>query len=355
MRLRGKLLTAGALSAVLIAGCSGLAHLRAVQPVAVPVPHPPPRPLLVSRPGTQLGIAIDFYTYPGQNVAAAAGTDLSYIKSLHANAVSVSFPFFMTGPGSSRVYRGIATPSPHQLAIVALAAEHAHLYVSIRPLLSERSLGPRTLWRPVNKVRWFASYQRFLLPYAAMAQRVHIPELIVGTELSEFEKAPYWRRLDQALRRVYKGRLAFANNWAQKRRVFTGNGGPGVAETVDAYPPMPRGYAGSLTSFWRAFDARLPAGTVETEVGIDAVVGAFFRPFVHRWYHPVLSQAVQVRWFTAACQAAASTHLGGIYFWAIGLSQRIGSGPTPTSQGHWAGGQGAVVISRCFAALGRRG
>ncbi len=356
MKLRWKLLTGGVLFALLIVSCSGAAHLQALQPVAVPVPLPPPKPVLVAAPSPQLGIDIDFYTYPGQNIAAAARTDIAYIKRLHANSVSISFPFFMSGPASARVYKGIATPSPRQLAILAVAAERAHLYVSIRPLLSEQNLGySRTLWRPLDKARWFASYRTFLLRYAAMAQRMHIPELIVGTELSEFAKVWYWTGLDRALRRVYSGRLAYANNWAHKRRVFSGNGGPGLTETVDAYPPVPNGYTGSLTAFWRAFDAHQPPGTVETEVGIDAVVGAFSRPYVHHWLAPVLSQAVQVQWFTAACQAAASTHLGGIYFWSIGLSQRIGAGPTPANQGHWAGGQGARAISNCFAALSRKG
>lgn len=306
----------------------------------------------------QLGIDIDFYTFPGQNVAAAAATDVAYIKKLHANAVSVSFPFFMSGPASPRVYASTATPSPHQLGVLARAAERAHLYVSIRPLLAEGSLGSRVAWRPRDPAAWFASYRRFLLPYAVMAQRVRIAEVIVGTEFSRFGRSPYWRGLDGALRRVYTGSLAFANNWGHK--AFTGRkhlpfagigGGRSVVEAVDAYPPMPPWWAGSLASFWHAVDAALPPGTVETEVGIDAVAGAFTAPFQHRWPAGVLDQAVQVDWFTAACHAAARTHLGGIYFWSIGLSQRIGHGPTPVSQGHWPGGLGAQAISRCFAAL----
>ena len=53
----------------------------------------------------QLGIDIDLYTYPGQDFAAAAATDIAYIASLHANSMSISFPFFMSGPHCGRRVR----------------------------------------------------------------------------------------------------------------------------------------------------------------------------------------------------------------------------------------------------------
>jgi hypothetical protein len=95
-------------------------------------------------------------------------------------------------------------------------------------------------------------------------------------------------------------------------------------------------------------------GTVEAEVGI-AVSGASQAPWQSHWNVRPLDQSVQARWFAAACQVAASTHLGGIYFWPLNYSQTIGSGPTPAYQGWWAGGQGAHAIATCFAALEKAG
>jgi hypothetical protein len=116
---------------------------------------------------------------------------------------------------------------------------------------------------------------------------------------------------------------------------------------VDAYHPQ----RGNLLAGWEAFDRKLPRGAVETEVGIAAVTGADKQPYQHRWPTRSLNQSVQARWFTAACQAATRTHLGGIYFWTLGFSQTIGSGPTLADQGRWAGGQGARAIAACFAAV----
>jgi hypothetical protein len=332
-------LWAGAL-AVLIAGCTAAAHLRALQPT--PAPKTPRLLTPVSSSSMQLGVDIDAYTYPGQNVAAAARTDVAYIESLHANAVSISFPFFVGGPGSDTVTAGTSTPAPGELATIVAAAADAGLYVSVRPLLDETSLGEsRVDWVPSDPDAWFASYRAFVLPYAAAAQRAHAREFIVGTELTRMSRMPQWTGLDRALARWFSGTLAYANNWGHP---LAGNGGT-VTETVDAYQPA----RPPLVHAWLRFDRRLPPGTVETEVGIAAVDRAWRRPYQHHWPATRLDPAMQAQWFAAACAAARAAHLGGIYFWAIGLGQL--RGPTLAQQFNWAHSAGAAEISACFGSL----
>ena len=347
-------LVASALLASTVGACLAAAHLGGPPPPSLITYRTPTRPFqAVAAPVPQLGIDIDWYTFPGQEITNAAKADVAYVRSLHANAVSISFPFFMHGRYSSRVYAGSATPSPKELAIVASTAERAGLYVSLRPLLDEKSLGiSRVFWKPLHPGAWFASYQEFLLRYAEMAQRTGVRELINGTEFVQFGKSPYWRSLDRALRHVFKGTLAYANNWGHP---VGGNGGPGVQETVDAYPPMPQMPADAsvarLAAGWAAFDRRLPRGTVETEVDIAAVPGAFAKPYQLYWNGARLVPSVQVRWFTAACRAMASTHMGGIYFWAVGLGQALNIPPRRSDPASWVSGPGARAISACFTRL----
>jgi hypothetical protein len=356
-----RLILSSAALALLIAGCTAAAHLKVLQPPAAPTTSSGPAPAAGSSAavpayaaGKMLrGIDIDLYTYPGQDFASTAATDVAYITSLHANALSVSFPFFMNGHRAAGVHATSATPTPSQLAVLVHAARQAGLYVSIRPLLDESSIGmSRVYWAPVHPAAWFASYRKFLLPYAAMAQREHADELIVGTEFSQFAAWPRWNALDNALRSRFHGRLGCANNWGRPLRAgLPGNCGRGAQETVDAYHPQ----RGNLTAGWETFDRALPAGTVETEIGIAAVKGAYKAPFQHAWKTTSLDQAVQVRWFTAACHAAAKEHLGGIYFWPLGFTQAIQGGPTLADQGLWSGGLGAHAISACFAWLEKAG
>jgi len=325
--------------AVIVAGCTGASHIKALQPAT-----PPQAPLLrvpAVLPAVQLGVEIDGYTYPGQDVAKAAQQDIAYITGLHANSVVISFPFFMDSPDSVSVHATPATPTPQQLAVIVADAQNAGLYVVVRPLLDDGNLHTsRTLWSPANQGAWFASYRTFLLPYAAMAQADHIQEFVVGTEFSRFARSRYWAPLDAALSRVYSGTLAFANNWGS---AFLEGAGGNVIETVDAYPPL----SPPLLPAWEAFDRALPAGTVETEVGIAAVSSAYRAPYRPSWPTSVLDPAVQATWFSNACRAALATHLGGIYFWDIGLGKI--SRPTLADQGGWAYSAGAQAIEQCFA------
>jgi len=185
---------------------------------------------------------------------------VAYLKTLHANSVIVSFPFFMHGRRPPRSTPKRSTPTPAQLAVFVETAEDAGLYVSLRPLLDETSLGePRNNWRPGRPAAWFASYQKFLLPYARMAQRTHAPTLYVGTEFQDFGNSPRWNGLDRALRRVYAGTLAYANNG---HKLHHPSGGRGTQISADAYPDMPQMTAAAsvarLTTAWKAWDRIMP-------------------------------------------------------------------------------------------------
>ena len=348
-----RLLLGGLGLAVLIGGCTAAAHLLALQPPTLSV-KPTPSPRAAAAPGAaiprarafQRGIDIDAYTYPGQDVAAAAAADVAFVKGLHGNAVSISFPFFMAGPLSSQVSRRRTTPSPQQLAMIISAARRAGLYVSVRPLLDEGSLGrSRTGWMPARPHLWFRSYTGFLRPYARAAARAGANEFIVGSEFVKFGSAPEWAGLDTAIHHLFPGTLACANNWSRVPVTLTGNCGP-VTESVDAYPPGHR----PLLASWMTYDATLAPGTVLTEVDIAAAPGAFAAPYQYSWPGQPLTSSVQARWFTAACRAAVASHLGGIYFWSIGLSAHPAVGPTPVNPLSWAGAAGAPAIARCFKA-----
>lgn len=354
MRASRAALLAVLLLAATVGACSAVAHLRALQPPTFASYHrlPPPMFRKVQAPKTQLGIQIDFYTYPNQDVAAVAAAEVAYVKSLHANALTVSFPFFANGPRSSSVHATNATPSPAELAVVASAAEKAGLYFSIRPLLDSASIGvSRTNWRPPRLNAWFASYRRFLMPYAQMSQKALIPVFISGAELSEFEASSRWATLDASLRAVFSGTIAYANNWGDQHPQDL----EGVQEMRDAYHPVrvsDNASVARLTAGWKAYDLKLPPGTVLNEVGIAAQPGAYFKPYQVRWPGRPLVPAIQSRWFRAACNAIAGGRLGGIYFWALGFGQPLNVPPSTADPGSFVDGRGAVAISKCFMRLG---
>jgi hypothetical protein len=355
MSLAGKIFAGVGVLGVLLGGCTVAAHLSALQPAPVRSSGSALVPPSVAReyrtPRVQLGIDVDAYAYPGENMAASARAVVKYVRSLHANAISITFPFFMNGPKAPVVSTRSSTPTPHMLDVMARIAEAHGLYVVFRPLLDETSIdhGFRGNLQLSHPAEWFASYRRFLLPYAKVAQRMKVQEFVVGTELSSLYKSPRWYPLDAAIRRVYYGRLAFDSNWYGVSSL-QGAGGKGLTEGVDAYPAIPS----HIEEGWKLYDRRLPRGTVEMELGIAAVKGANAAPYEHNWPGKPIDPQVQAGWFTAACHAAAAAHLGGIYFWSIGLGPRF-PGPTPSYPLNWGSGTaGSKAISACFAWLSRK-
>lgn len=307
----------GALSlAALIGGCATASHLPQLRPAMLPpsLPVVIPGPNSVRPPAFQKGIDIDAYTWRGEDISTAAQVDVSYITSLHANSVMISFPFFMSGPNSSAVRAGAATPTPSDLIPLIETAERAKLYVSLRPLLDEASLGvSRVKWVPADPAAWFASYQAFLLPYARMAGAEKVGEFFSGAEFSLFSNSPRWDDLDRALARASGVTIAFSNN--DTTNLTSVSGGAAAVRTIDAYHPVRPPFTAGLTRFFKS----LPRGSVISEVGIAAVPNAWRAPWAHHWAAKSLYPQEQALWFTSSCQAAAAAHLRGIYFWSLGL------------------------------------
>ncbi|OAD43403.1 glycoside hydrolase family 113 [Polaribacter atrinae] len=82
------------------------------------------------------------------------------------------------------------------------------------------------------------SYSDFILGYAKSAQEINASLLCIGTELESFvmNRPEYWSHLIKEIKKVYKGKLTYAANWDEYKRVpfwdemdFIG---------VDAYFPL---------------------------------------------------------------------------------------------------------------------
>jgi hypothetical protein len=191
---------------------------------------------------------------------------------------------------------------------------------------------------------WFASYRRFLLHYAALAERLEIPILVVGTELRSTvrERPDEWRALIRAVREVYPGRLTYAANWYREVEEvtfwdeldFIGVQGyyplsaeplPTVEELVAAWQP----HVAALEALHREYHKPIlfteigyvsrPGTTAEpwlwpqatadrevTETGVAAqarAYEAFFRAF---WHRPWLAGAHFWKWYPGRRGTAAA-------------------------------------------------
>ena len=82
------------------------------------------------------------------------------------------------------------------------------------------------------------SYASFILTYAKTAEEIKADIFCIGTELENFvnKRPAYWKDLIQRIKKIFKGKLTYAANWDEFKRVsfwgeidFIG---------VDAYFPL---------------------------------------------------------------------------------------------------------------------
>ena len=66
-----------------------------------------------------------------------------------------------------------------------------------------------------------ANYEKYILSYAVIAQKIQAEMLCIGTELGSFvtQRPKFWNELIAKIKRVYKGKLTYAANWDAYKRV----------------------------------------------------------------------------------------------------------------------------------------
>jgi hypothetical protein len=263
-------------------------------------------------------------------IRAKAERIIAYAIRLGANSISLTFPFYTHGISSDTVYANkVTTPSPGHISIFLSAAAASRVRVTLRPVLNEDTLVAQNpnAWRgsiePADPSAWFASYRGFLLPYARVAQSAHAATLVIGTELNSLGGNPGWPALVRAISSVYRGQLAYDENFDSFQNHDTNLPVPTFG--VDAYPrfQLPDSASvGELARSWEGWLGSHSAGvlhkTVLSEVGIAAVAGAY--AFPGAWLgtadSPIVPE-VQANWYSAVCRAFSTEKLAGIYWWEV--------------------------------------
>lgn len=82
------------------------------------------------------------------------------------------------------------------------------------------------------------SYSDFILTYAKAAQEINADIFCIGTELEDFvmNRPEYWHQLIIEIKKVYKGKLTYAANWDEYKRVMFWKELDFIG--VDAYFPL---------------------------------------------------------------------------------------------------------------------
>jgi hypothetical protein len=294
------------------------------------------------------------HDYTAAQTTADGVRTLSYIKNtLHANAVDLVWNMYVPGYYANSVVTDKSTLSAANIGILTKIARQDGLFVEYRPLLFVQTSGNtwEGLLEPSNPAQWFDSYYAKNLPYLRMAQRYHVNEYVIGTEMNRLTPAEQWASFLARCAEVFKGEISYAQNQHFYFPPLT-QLPPTELTGVDMYEPLNLPASAPLSEVVAAFEAffaKVPASllrkTAIQETGIESRAGAYSDP-PNLQLTGNLDQAVQFNWFTAACETVKRFHMRGVFFWKVDLSDKPLTHPA-SSLSTFEGKEGAVAISRC--------
>ena len=169
------------------------------------------------------------------------------------------------------------------------ATRQAHacgMKVMLKPHVWARDEAATQQWTGEEWREWLASYERFILHYAALARDAKIDALCIGNEqkhATKYEKE--WRAIIAKVRAVYRGPLTYGANFDEVERVAFWDaldwiGVSGYFPLVDAPSPS----RAELVRAWQPILQRLEALSAKfgkevlfTEIGYRSADGAAWR------------------------------------------------------------------------------
>jgi hypothetical protein len=344
--------------AIGLAGCG--AH-PLVPAAALATPHPQPQrsPLL----------GVDVFAETPMTVSAAKSegrTVLGYLhQGLHAQVAGLMWDLCSPGRHSEVVHICAADPatqtgslSPADIAALAGIAENDGLQVAMRPIIR---VGPPSTWNdakrsweghiaPPDEHRWFVSLLAAETPYLQVAKRFHIEQFVVGTELAGLTYSIWWMWfLSQA-----HAKCGCEISYSAQMDQYMQNSPdlPPIKNVgADIYPKLALPASATqaqVTAGWEASLGAVARSRLEhtslDEVSIRATAGAYKNPA--NWnFNGADDPAVQARYFTGACAAAARFDMRAVFFYYVPLNDSLSS--PFTFPAFFVKNAGAAAISGC--------
>jgi hypothetical protein len=282
-----------------------------------------PRPA-AARPFVR-GVALGLYSEIGPGPLERK---LFEIASLGASHVSVPVVWSSLDVHSSTILprEGRSTPDETVARIAERARRHG-LRVFLFPFIEvqrRKAQEWRGAIRPASWDVWWTHYRRFILHYAALAERTGADLLCVGSELVTTEKMrERWVELIREVRAVYRGRLVYSANWDHYEPVTFWDR-VDVIGLTSYYKVAEKNDSSEeeMTAAWRRIADRLAEWSrkvsrpvVFTEVGYPSLDGGAVQPWNYTLATPADPEE-QRRAYRAFVRAWDGVkELGGVFFW----------------------------------------
>jgi hypothetical protein len=364
--VRGKFATQTLVACILVTAAVsvGLSGARSAAVIwQVSTLHPPQSSaslVPIGGSGPVLGVNLyALHNYTAAQTTADGERTLFYIKNrLRADAVDLVWIMYVPGGHTSNsVVTNNTTLTAANIGILTRLAKKYGLAVEYRPMLFIQTKGNtwEGLIKPTNPAKWFNSYYEKNLPYLKMAQRYHISEYIIGTEMNRLSPDSHWPSFLARAAKAFEGQISYTANDHLYFPPYTQM--PTTRLTgVDMYEPLKLSASAPLNAVVAAYEkyfSTVPKAllkrTAIQETGIEARAGAYADPPNLR-LPGTLDEVIQYNWFIAGCRAVKRFQMRGVFFWKVDLSDFPITRPA-SSLSTFEGKLGATAIAQCATIL----
>jgi hypothetical protein len=256
---------------------------------------------------------------------AATAAALDEIAALGATDVALVVGWRQRAIDSVEVTAGPATPRDDDVVAAIAHARDRGLAVTVFPIIMLDEVGPGA-WRgtlaPADVDAWWASYERFIAHYAAVAADHGAAQLVIGSELGSTEHwRERWFHLIGRVRARFSGAVIYSANWDHFEHVsfaarLDAIGVTGYFELTDRDDAD----VATLAASWRRARATLVRAAGDkplwlTEVGYVSRDGAARAPWDYT-RDTAIDLEEQRRAFAALAQVwAGDDRLAGLFVW----------------------------------------
>lgn len=169
---------------------------------------------------------------------------LKKLSSLGVEYLSLCVTRYQEQYNSTEIKITDQTSSDKSIKHVITEAHKLGLKVMLKPHIDLIDNTDGTYWRAdigfaqeEDWQKWFSEYEKFILHYAKMAEKLDVEIFCVGTELSfTSQKEAEWRNIISKTKDVYSGELIYAANWDNFKNIKFWDDLDYVG--IDAYFPL---------------------------------------------------------------------------------------------------------------------
>ncbi len=159
--------------------------------------------------------------------SAGARQAIGMFRSMSAGYLQINVTEYQTRYNSFKIISTERTPRKSSVIKAIHTARTTGLKVMLKPHIDVLNEGGGNYCRQdigfqddASWKKWFENYEKFIIPYAEIAEINNVEIFCIGTELSFASlKTEFWKDLISKIRNIYSGKLTYAAHWDNYRNI----------------------------------------------------------------------------------------------------------------------------------------